>query len=491
MGVHREKVLVVGGDSQIGQAVIAYLSQLGDYEVYGTSRHQEKCGKSVFFHDLADDNATLPSFDFGAALICAGITSIADCEGFLDLAMRTNVTNTVKLIDRLVSAGCYVVYLSSSAVFDGKKAFCGPGDVPNPQSKYGQLKRMVELHLDSKAFRNAAVLRITKIIGESTPFLQEWKKSVLSNSEVVAYTNKVLSPVLLSDVTKSAALLIQRKQTGLYQLGGTEESTYYEYAKKIFAHDERALKLIRPATDQRTQATGESHNSLITHLPTQEVQYGGLLETKRVTMGLMSGYGYLNDPKRLAFTLARYKFVSKMLSGANRVLEIGCADAFGTPIVMQEVKQLVACDFDSAFIDDVKRTHPFAGKIEFCKHDFVIGSLERQFDAAFCLDVLEHISKDVEDTFLNNICCSLTSTGMCVIGMPSLESQAYASNVSKLGHVNCKTGRDLKTFLATYFTHVFIFSMNDEVVHTGFQPMAHYLLALCCSPRDPEKRAGI
>ena len=82
MGIHREKVLVVGGDSQIGQAVIAYLSQLGDYEVYGTSRHQEKCGKSVFFHDLADDNATLPSFDFGAALICAGITSIADCEAF-------------------------------------------------------------------------------------------------------------------------------------------------------------------------------------------------------------------------------------------------------------------------------------------------------------------------------------------------------------------------------------------------------------------------
>jgi hypothetical protein len=24
-----------------------------------------------------------------------------------------------------------------------------------------------------------------------------------------------------------------------------------------------------------------------------------------------------------------------------------------------------------------------------------------------------------------------------------------------------------------------VFSMNDEVVHTGFYPMAHYLLAVC------------
>jgi hypothetical protein len=34
-----------------------------------------------------------------------------------------------------------------------------------------------------------------------------------------------------------------------------------------------------------------------------------------------------------------------------------------------------------------------------------------------------------------------------------------------------------------YFKHVFMFSMNDEVVHTGFFPMAHYLFALCAEPK--------
>jgi hypothetical protein len=34
-----------------------------------------------------------------------------------------------------------------------------------------------------------------------------------------------------------------------------------------------------------------------------------------------------------------------------------------------------------------------------------------------------------------------------------------------------------------------MFSMNDEVVHTGFSPMAHYLFALCGQPRwEPSDR---
>jgi len=35
--------------------------------------------------------------------------------------------------------------------------------------------------------------------------------------------------------------------------------------------------------------------------------------------------------------------------------------------------------------------------------------------------------------------------------------------------------------LKNYFNNVFLFSMNDEVVHTGFNKMAHYLIAICCA----------
>ena len=91
---------------------------------------------------------------------------------------------------------------------------------------------------------------------------------------------------------------------------------------------------------------------------TREPQYERCLEVSersgRTRLGLMSNQVWHDDPRRLAFVLSRYKFVSKMLSGMNRVLEIGCADAFATRIVLQEVGSITAVDFDPVFVEDVK-----------------------------------------------------------------------------------------------------------------------------------------
>jgi 2-polyprenyl-3-methyl-5-hydroxy-6-metoxy-1,4-benzoquinol methylase len=119
----------------------------------------------------------------------------------------------------------------------------------------------------------------------------------------------------------------------------------------------------------------------------------------------------------------------------------------------------------------------------FSARDMLDGAIESNYDGIFSLDVLEHIQKEDENVFMKNICGSLSEDGSVIIGMPSLESQVYASEPSKIGHVNCKTAPDLKALMEIHFKNVFLFSMNDEVLHTGFHPMSHYLLALCCTPR--------
>ncbi|MDP3561057.1 MAG: class I SAM-dependent methyltransferase [Legionellaceae bacterium] len=196
--------------------------------------------------------------------------------------------------------------------------------------------------------------------------------------------------------------------------------------------------------------------------------------------GLMSNFAWYDDPKRMAFHFARYKFVSKMLSGKDSVLEIGCADAFGTRVVVQEVKNLLAIDIEPAFIDDVNERMCSKWHFNTKVHDIIQSPVPGQFDGAYSLDVLEHIPASAEDAFVQNICSSLSDNGVLIIGMPSLESQAYASPTSKEGHINCKSGSDLKCFLEKYFHNVFLFSMNDEVVHTGYSKMAHYLIGVCC-----------
>lgn len=197
-------------------------------------------------------------------------------------------------------------------------------------------------------------------------------------------------------------------------------------------------------------------------------------------LGLVTGWAWHDDPRHLLFTLARYKFVAKMLEGLDRVLEVGCADGFPTRLVAQNVNSVVAVDFDPELIADAIDRSSDSWPIEFRVHDILQSAVQGQFDAAYALDVLEHIPEDREDTFVANICGSLTDTGVLVIGTPSLESQPFASPQSKEGHVNCKSAQGLQRYLLRHFANVFVFSMNDEVIHTGFSKMAHYLMALCC-----------
>ena len=41
-----------------------------------------------------------------------------------------------------------------------------------------------------------------------------------------------------------------------------------------------------------------------------------------------------------------------------------------------------------------------------------------------------------------------------------------------------KQKKGLKELLKRHFNNVYIFSMNDEVLHTGFDSMSHYILAI-------------
>jgi 2-polyprenyl-3-methyl-5-hydroxy-6-metoxy-1,4-benzoquinol methylase len=226
---------------------------------------------------------------------------------------------------------------------------------------------------------------------------------------------------------------------------------------------------------------------------TCEAQYQPLLEIRDreglARLGLMTNQVWRDDPKRLLIVLARYKFVAKMLSGQRRVLEVGCADAFGSRIVRQQVGSLVAVDFDPVFIADARDRADLHWPVEYRVHDMVTGPVAGPFDSAYCVDVIEHIDVRDEDRFIANMARSLTPHGVLLVGSPSLESQVYASPQSKEGHVNCKDERGLRELLIRHFENVFMFSMNDEVVHTGFAPLAHYRFALCCS-RKPEPQEG-
>lgn len=197
--------------------------------------------------------------------------------------------------------------------------------------------------------------------------------------------------------------------------------------------------------------------------------------------GLDSNFKWYSDPRQFFISLSRYKFVSKLLEGKNDVLEIGCADGFNSRIVKQTVKNLYLTDNEKIFQDSYYSYISDKWKCEYFLHDFIKYKAKKKYDAIYFLDVFEHIAKKNENIFISNIARSLKKNGCIIVGAPSLEFQKY-SNRNK-GHINCKTGKDIKKFFEKFFYNVFLFSMNDEVVSTSFDKMACYLFVLCTNKK--------
>ena len=189
-------------------------------------------------------------------------------------------------------------------------------------------------------------------------------------------------------------------------------------------------------------------------------------------------YNLRDDPNRLAFVLARYRFAATMACSGKKVLELGCSEGIGVPILAQFTASYTGVDMDGPAITAAQKN--FSGaKCRFLEDDF----LEKKygvFDSIISMDVIEHIHAKFEAQFIDTVRKNLGNDGICIVGTPNIASEQYASPTSRLGHVNLYNADRLAKSMRTLFHNVFIFSMNDEMVHTGFAPMAHYLIAVGC-----------
>jgi 2-polyprenyl-3-methyl-5-hydroxy-6-metoxy-1,4-benzoquinol methylase len=199
-----------------------------------------------------------------------------------------------------------------------------------------------------------------------------------------------------------------------------------------------------------------------------------------ITLGANTSAILLSDPKLILFTLSKYKFAGKHINKSDIVLEIGCMDGFASLLLSSFCKELIAVDFYQSHIQDAKKyICEHVENIEFKGLDFLESEFDLEFDFCVSFDVLEHIDPKQSDLFIDKVFAALKHDGSAIIGVPSLNAQRYTSNVNKNSHINCKSRQSRLCELRKKFKKVYVYSMNDEVVHTGYFEMAQYEIYLC------------
>jgi len=209
-----------------------------------------------------------------------------------------------------------------------------------------------------------------------------------------------------------------------------------------------------------------------------------MMGSREVFLGQHLSYQFLNSPRRILHMMSYYKFASKLIGRDKKVLDIGCGEGLGTWLLAMECGRAKGIDLDNKAIEtgvsNWKNRIISFECIDFLKLK------EETYNAVVNFDVIEHILPENMPHFFLKICDCLVHEGIAIIGTPNITSDQYASPVTKAGHVNLYSGARLEDEMKKYFHHVFMFGANDEVVHTGFLPMAHYLIAVGC-----RKHAGL
>lgn len=206
-----------------------------------------------------------------------------------------------------------------------------------------------------------------------------------------------------------------------------------------------------------------------------------MMDKGEVTLGRYMSYWFEKTPRRALNYLSYYKFAAKMIGKSKKVLDVGCNEGFGTWTIAAECGFAKGIDLDEEAIEIAKMNWR-GERIEFCHGDF-FEAKPQDWDAVVSFDVVEHILPSNIEMFFTRIKENLKDDGIAIIGTPNQEGQRYASDVSRKGHVNVYSFERLEEEMSRHFHHVFMFCGNDEVIHTGYPKMAHYLISIGCRKR--------
>jgi dTDP-4-dehydrorhamnose reductase len=173
-----------------------------------------------------------------AVILLAGVSDIDQCEARPDLAEAVNVGGTAHVAEACARTGATLLFISSAAVFDGKKHGYRESDSPTPVSTYGTTKANAE-ELIATMLPAALILRLALVIGfaegSGTNAMLNKFAAKLRTGETVSlpdfeYRNPIDAGTLSDFILE---LLCSGGVAGIFHLGASESISRFELGVRL------------------------------------------------------------------------------------------------------------------------------------------------------------------------------------------------------------------------------------------------------------------
>ena len=214
--------LIIGASGLLGSAI---MHRFGPTGTIGTAYSRISQGL-LKFDALSDDlQPLLRELKVGAPVIFLfGMTKIDDCARDINKSRRINVDATIRHIDSALSAKCKPVFISTDAVFDGRKGDYRETDETCPLHQYARQKLEVEEYL-AKVGASHLVLRLPKVVSafaEKGTLFRGWIEALERSDEIRCAEDQIFSPIEVGDFAECVRALLENGLTGTFHIGGSE-----------------------------------------------------------------------------------------------------------------------------------------------------------------------------------------------------------------------------------------------------------------------------
>ena len=193
----------------------------------------------------------------------------------MELARKINVDATANICGSANANGTKLVFISTSFVFGNSDQAMDEEAATAPINNYGMTKMLAEQYIASNA-GDYLVLRIDQ------PFFwqREWQKQDMVSRTLSqlkearpfsVFTDWHNQPTYLPDLFETAALLIEKKQAGVFHAVGRKRISRYVWAVKIanaFGFDP---SLIRPASSSDNKLSAKRPNNRLSTDKTERI----------------------------------------------------------------------------------------------------------------------------------------------------------------------------------------------------------------------------
>ena len=247
------KIVIIGGSGMIGSYLIKSCKNEG-YDTEFTFYKNKPQNEQGHFLDITKRKDTIElikKINPQIVFLTSAITDMDLCERNSNLAKTTNVIGTQNVVDGCKTVNSKLVYLSTSAVFDGTKSEYSEVDIPSPNNTYGLTKLKGEKIVQKSGLefliirtdqpfgwtkqsqRTNSVVRVIERLKDDTVF-----------SEITDWYN---TPTYIPDLTSGIMSLIKNNLVGIFHITGSDFLNRYDSAvliAEVFKLENKLLKQI-------------------------------------------------------------------------------------------------------------------------------------------------------------------------------------------------------------------------------------------------------